>query len=429
MLVRFPVAEPYARIDFSPRPERLRGFFISSLVTFLIKFRISSITNTYKAMAELKELHFRIGEGFGKLLMQIAQEHLLYNHNIQKALDTLSDLPPELQLKVLKGDYVMHVDEESQQLLVGQREEGIDDEYPRIDVKDWCIGNIREITTNGNGLKKAIDEMLYHMKYKKLYRTYDYSMIIDFITTGDSKHIIDDLMESEEISQLALLIDVTKRYIEKSVKIMSVMDWMKKTYPDEVELVANRSESGRVLQLVTEKLTELLRCDLSEVQKESEILDNYIEAAQEIDKIMSEGIEPVNIMDNYSAGWLSPEGDYYALNGEIANMLHIQIASALQDKGIIPDGDEVNPDAWLEQQGWVKIHDSNVQFAGCLNEKINRKNVDLTPIQIKKIYEYGALCHNGMLKVGWRMERLSAIRFKDMAETDIIGLYKKYFEY
>jgi len=112
-------------------------------------------------------------------------------------------------------------------------------------------------------------------------------------------------------------------------------------------------------------------------------------------------------------------------------MLHNQIASALYEAGVIPEGEdnEGNPDGWLEQNGWVKIHGNNINFAGCLNVRIGKRNVDLTDIQIKKIYEYCALCHNGMVKAGWRLEQVSAIRFKDIAEADLEGLYKKYFEF
>jgi hypothetical protein len=383
-------------------------------------------------MSEVKELHFRIGANFGLLLMQIAQEHLLYNFNIQKALATLADLPPELQVKVLKGDYVMHVDEDTQQLLVGQREEGVDDEFPRIDVADWYTKNSREIISSGMELKKALDEMLWHMKYKKVYRTYDYSVIIEFLTTGDDKAIIDDLMESEDVSQLALLIDVTKRYIEKSMKIQSVMDWMKKTYPEDFVGVPDWREYNEVLQIVTRKFSDLVRCDLSEVQKQVEALDNYIEATREIDEVMSKGIEPVNILDNWSAGWLAPNGDYYALNGEIANMLHNQIADALVEKGIVPKGNDtddiINPDAWLEQNGWVKIHGKNINFAGCLNTRLGKRNVQITPEQIERIYVYGQMCQNGSLKIGWRAEPMSAVMFRDILEANPDGLNKKYFE-
>ena len=129
-------------------------------------------------------------------------------------------------------------------------------------------------------------------------------------------------------------------------------------------------------------------------------VQKYIDAAMEIDAVMSKGIEPVNIMDNYSAGWLSPEGLYYGLNGEIANMLHNQIADALKEQGIVLNDEDSNPDAWLEQHGWVKIHGNNINFAGCCNVRIGKQNVDLTPMQIKKIYEYCALCHNGIVKAG-----------------------------
>jgi len=73
---------------------------------------------------------------------------------------------------------------------------------------------------------------------------------------------------------------------------------------------------------------------------------------------------------NYDAGWLSPDGVYYGLRGEISNMLHIQIADALQEKGIVPSkpegevGVELNAMEWLETHGWIKIHGNNVHYDG-----------------------------------------------------------------
>ena len=158
----------------------------------------------------------------------------------------------------------------------------------------------------------------------------------------------------------------------------------------------------------------------------------YIDAARENDEVISKGIEPVNIMDNYSAGWLSPEGLYYALNGEIANMLHIQIADALQEKGVVPEKDEfdsgINASAWLEQAGWVKIHESTVHFGGCLNERLDKKNVDMTKTQIDIIYQYISKLHNGIMKLGWREQPVSIARF--MMEADNLeGLYQRHFNY
>lgn len=114
-------------------------------------------------------------------------------------------------------------------------------------------------------------------------------------------------------------------------------------------------------------------------------------------------------------------------------MKNKQIADALLERQVIvygEDDDNIinNPDAWLCQHGWVKIHGNSIMFEGCLNNKINKINVDLTDIQIKKISEYGQLCHAGLLKLGWRQESVSASRFQ-MLSDNLFGLYKTYFNF
>jgi hypothetical protein len=161
-------------------------------------------------------------------------------------------------------------------------------------------------------------------------------------------------------------------------------------------------------------------------EPDDNVLDAYLDASKEIDEALSKGIEPVDIMQNYSAGWLSPDGMYYALNGEIANMLHNQIADALCDAGIIPADKNDNPDVWLEQAGWVKIHGNNVQFAGCLNYKLGKTNVHMTKTQREIIAKYIKLCHAGIVRMGWKLEKISAARFEMM---DNLMLAKNYFEY
>ena len=169
--------------------------------------------------------------------------------------------------------------------------------------------------------------------------------------------------------------------------------------------------------------------------EEHDSVTKYIEAAREIDAIVEKGIEPVDIMDKYDAGWLSPDGVFYGLRGEIANMLHIQIADALQDKGIVPSkpegekGTELNAMEWLEKHGWVKIRGNNIHFDGCNNFQAGKKNVDITDKQIEIIRDYITDCYQCEIKAGWRMERQSIGMFTAMAMQDLPALYKKYFEY
>ncbi len=387
-------------------------------------------------------VHFTVGEDAGKLIMDIAQEHLIYTLDVDKALRTITDslmgCPMDLALKILVGDYVINTDVKEQQFYVGEPDEASSIVYPKINVYDWCRKKSIEIAKNGDELKHAIDNKVWKMKYKSVHKTYSYEQIIAFIG-GDDDEILEDLRNTDEVYHLGLLIRVTKEYIDKSIKIRKVVDWLEKTYPDRFKnqelTMAELWDNSHKLTTVIQKFQAMLKCDWNSVAlcNMDTNVEDYIVAAVEIQETIEKGIEPVNTLDNYSAGWLAPDGTYYGLNGEIANMLHNQIADALQDKGIVPNeeneaGMKVNPDAWLEQHGWVKIHGNNVQFAGCLNVQLGKRNVDITDKQIEVIHNYIENCHACEIRLGWRLERLSLTMFL-MACQNKEAMYKKYFEF
>lgn len=383
-------------------------------------------------------VHFRVGQDFGAMLMSIAQEHLTERNNPVQALKTITDslhgCPTDLAVQILKGDVVLLVDEETQTVSPVERTEALDKLFPKVDVMYFMESRAANIKLHGGNILDGLRGLQVHIAKNHGYfdMSFKYEDIFKFIA-GDNEALLEELRDNREIDGISTMFEVIKRFCEEALKVQNTMEWLMQTCDEFKDFKAYerylvlRGEVTDTLEDIAFHLNKTLKLDFSLEEPEDNV-QKYIDAAREIDEVLSEGIKPVDIMSNYSAGWLAPNGDYYALNGEIANMLHNQIADALVEAGIVPK-EELNPDAWLEQQGWVKIHDSNVQFAGCLNVRIGKKNVDLTPIQIKKIYEYGALCHNGIIKAGWRMEQVSAIRFKDMAQTDLEGLYKKYFEY
>ncbi|MDD5013590.1 MAG: hypothetical protein PHW73_00625 [Atribacterota bacterium] len=381
---------------------------------------------------ETKTVNFRIGADMGILLMQIAQEHLIYNYNPKKAVETITEslhgCPVELALKIIKGDVILVVDEEEQNIITVDRDDSIHTIFPKLDLTNWISKESSDIYTAGRELIKTMNDALYTMKYNHVYVTFEYSSVIDYVC-GNDRGLLDELDRIEEISRVALLIKVTKQLIEKSMKIQSVIDFIKFAYPETFTEDCQRKYDNLVdtLMRTTEKLSEITHLDFKQIEMEQAGVDSYIKAAIEIDNTLSHEIQPVNIMDNWSAGWLSPDAEYYALNGEIVNYLHNQIANALQKKGVIPS-DAENPDVWLEQHGWVKIHKENINFAGCLNYQLQKTNIDMTPVQIKAIYEYGALCCGGKLRMGWRGEIISAAMFQMLAEN-LESLYKKYFEF
>lgn len=370
--------------------------------------------------------------------MSIAQEHLTERNNPVQALKTITDslhgCPTDLAVQILKGDVVLLVDEETQTVSPVERTEALDKLFPKVDVMYFMESRAANIKLHGGNILNGLRGLQVHIAKNHGYfdMSFKYEDIFKFIA-GDNEALLEELRDNREIDGISTMFEVTKRFCEEALKVQNTMEWLMQTCDEFKDFKAYerylvlRGEVIDTLDDVTSYLNKTLKLDFSLEEPEDNV-QKYIDSAREIDEVLSEGIKPVDIMENWSAGWLAPNGDYYALNGEIANMLHNQIADALVEAGIVPK-EELNPDAWLEQQGWVKIHDSNVQFAGCLNVRIGKKNVDLTPIQIKKIYEYGALCHNGIIKAGWRMEQVSAVRFRDMAEANPEGLYKKYFEY
>jgi hypothetical protein len=386
-------------------------------------------------------VHFKIGENFGALLASIAQEHLTERNNPVQALKTITeslhDCPTDMAVLILKGDIVLVVNEEDQNCSPVDRIPALHDGvFPKIDPVYFLESRTRNIKLHGgyimDGLKALQTQISRRNGYFDI--SFKYEDVFKFIA-GDNEALLDELRDNREIDGIASLFEVTKRFIEETMKTQSTMDWMMRTFDvfkesknHELYLQLIGDVSDTLLD-ITYHLNQTLKLDFTLDAPEDNV-QKYIDSAREIDEVLSKGIKPVDILDNYSAGWLAPNGDYYALNGEIANMLHNQIASALYDAGIVPEGkdNESNPDGWLEQNGWVKIQSNNVQFAGCLNVRLGKRNVDITDAQLKKISEYITDCYGCQIKAGWRLERHSIRMFMSLAQN-LEALYKRYFEY
>jgi len=89
---------------------------------------------------------------------------------------------------------------------------------------------------------------------------------------------------------------------------------------------------------------------------------------------------------------------------------------------------KLNPDAWLEQHGWVKIHGNNVQFAGNLNKQMGKPNVRMTDKQLELIRDYITDCHQCVIKAGWRLEKTSIGMFMNYSQNPI-QMNKKFFDF
>lgn len=403
---------------------------------------------TKEEILESGVVHFTLGEDFGILLATIAQEHIMYNYDIRKAIATIMEglmgIELPMTLKIIKGDLVIVVDETGESVVVTERNK-THSKYPVFDIEKWITKKYDEIEYTGKKFKAALQ---YHggkfMYREKIYIEIPVTqMKALFAGTLDGNDAIEYILSDEKINNLYQLLLVVKNYCQTSLKIHETVIGVLTLYGNELS-ESQKHRIGNVqrdaldmLAEVNRLLTRIADVDFDDIDNDTDEnyaeLKSYLESAQEIETVLSKGIEPVNIVDNYSAGWLAPDGTYYGLNGEIANMLHNQIADALQEKGIVPNeanevGLKVNPDQWLEEHGWIKIHDNNVQFSGCNNYRTGKRNVDITDKQIEAIHNYIENCHACQIKLGWRLEKLSLGMFM-MACQNKEQMYKKYFEF
>jgi len=146
---------------------------------------------------------------------------------------------------------------------------------------------------------------------------------------------------------------------------------------------------------------------------------------------------PVDITKGYSGGWLAPNGDFYGMDGDYAEMIHAQLGDKLLELGIIPEEEDGfhNPDSWLCNNGWVKIHFDWVLYEGYLRAKRTKiqddynmpviQAIPMTKEQRKQIAIYGEMCYDGALKFGLEKNHISIARFK-MTESPMIW---KLFDY
>ena len=390
-------------------------------------------------MSETQTLHFRVGADTGILLLQIAHEHLLYSNDLDKAMKMFTEslggeVPEDMALKLLSGEMLVTVDEEEQMFGVVERKNHpeLEDIYPKqIDFNKFVVDKQKELDKHVDNLDESLDVIINKFRYKDTYHL-DISVetIMKYIYGNDDEIIAefkDSLEYDDDLQQMKSLIRITRDFIEKSLKLSDMIKRLDGMYSISAEF-----DTYDLLNLV-QKVQEIARAEFTKfAEADDTTLTSYLEASKEIDETLTAGIEPVDINDNYSAGWLSPEGDYYALNGEIANMLHNQIGDALQEKGIIPmyeseDEKELditaNPDSWLEQNGWVKIHGNWILYGGMFNHKLDKDNIPMTDIQKNMIGEYIENCHACAVKLGFKQERFSVGMFRAM---DKIALHKHF---
>ena len=385
-----------------------------------------------------RTVHFTLGDGAGKLLTDIAREKIIYSLTPNEGLATIQEsligCPKNIALDIIKGKLVLETAEDNVSFNVIQYHPDMKEQHPPFDIEGWAERTLLQIKEIAREWDQAILEM--RRAIIKNQGTFDisvsYQKLVRYFYTGEEDNIIDP-DENETVYNIKSAVTGIRNFLEECYKKMDVIKWLANAYPEDIPegfLIMPGEVKGLNL-----RLTDMMLKD-SEVEQHiarnlymDNLVTRFIENEKNIDKVISEGIQPVEITDKYSAGWLAPNGDFYGLNGEIANMLHNQLADALYKKGIVPrkdaDGDsyERNPDGWLCKHGWVRIHGDHLLYDGYMQSNYGMPLVKITEAQKKQIVRYGAECYDGYLRFGCTYTRYPVSTFYALPEPHIGKLF------
>lgn len=348
-------------------------------------------------------LTFTIGKGFGQMLQRIAWEKLTEKYNPREAVEVITKSLPGctegMAVDILDGKITLGEDEATQEVLGTPGEGGKFDIWIKItraalevEATEWVetLERLRQTIADAGG---------------KFEFTVRYPELVSYIS-GDTDAGILDNPHSGTVEQIKGAIEGANDFFAKVEEVYGVIVWMcdalnisRVLFSDSVLRVRTIIDS---LMTVDPEVEASIRKQDFQKQRLSEYMENELK----IEEYHKTELEPVEITEGYDAGWLSPDGDFYGLNGSTGNLLHLNIAERLLASKKIPVKEMRNPDRWLEENGWVKVHHDWILFSGSFYGKT------LTEAQIEKLYRYGQVCHRGVLRLGTAQTQITAVRFR-----------------
>lgn len=410
-------------------------------------------------------VHFSLGSDFGALMGNIAQEHLIYGLNPDKALRTFTDtfigMESDLALKLLSGqDYVL-VPVSDGEVTMKSREDG--DNYPTLNGTQVIDRFIHQINKEAKELGKTLCR-IFEMPITTRNYTVDLPFSFDdlvslFEINGHDKsefyeslkdkvdRIKEDVLYFDNDIDIKIqtqvdAINTVNSWKELVDKKIAVIRWMvvnglaeyskRKSItefasPDEWLIYDQRfvtfedmlQEVAYTMDLLchfTRKLSETADED-KYVSTGIDLIDNFFNAERQIEQELSVPMKPITVDELRNAIWVSPEGRMYGLNGTIANMLHNQIADKLNADGIIEYTKDKAPtiDSYLEELGWLKIHDNWIMFEPFAKSRdFTTVTNFITEEQTAVVAKYLEIHYNGMGRFGIPHRPVSYVAFKTM---------------
>lgn len=346
---------------------------------------------------------FTIGKGFGQMFQRIAWEKLTEKYNPREAVEiitkSLLGCTEGMAVDILDGKIILGEDEATHEVLGtpgagGKFNDWIREQRIHLEeeAKEWVgvLERLRQTIADAGG------KFEFSVRYPEL---------ISYLS-GDKDAGLLDYPRSNVVEEIKGTVEGAKNFFVKVSEVYEVIVWMCDALNTSRVLFSDSVLRVRAILDSLARSDPEVEASIRKQDFQKQRLSEYMEYEAKIEEYHKTELKPVEITEGYDAGWLSPDGEFYGLNGGVENLLHLNIAERLLASKKIPVKEMRNPDRWLEENGWVKVHHDWILFSGSLYGKT------LTEAQIDKLYRYGQARCKGVLLLGTSQEPITAVRLR-----------------
>lgn len=378
-----------------------------------------------------KSLYMSLGENAGKLIYDIALESLLFHHELGKCFEiferTLHGIDRNLSKEIISGISYLGVCEDEASMYLTK-----DKLYDTYNLRDYYLEKMDSLLEKAKKINKAskgLDKFL-RMQKDSVTIKIDWKYVLqgaydDNLNAELKSKVLEEFAEEVELNNIQDVVRSLYAAVKQLENEISTCLFIKENFPELLSKEDRRYIPSEVSFAYTnfQIIVNHIKSDVEKYETFDKI-KKHLEFIQSLKNISM--IQPVNIRDKYDAGWLAPNGDYYGMNGDISNMIHIEIANKLLESGIINVEDDEGSDTYLDLNGWVRIHQDWILYSGYSMSKLDKENIPLTEEQLEKLVEYGNFCcEKSVLRLGLGKIPMSAARLE---MTDKYQLHK-YFDF
>ena len=366
------------------------------------------------------EISFRLGPDIGDLLLNIAQDSIEAG-NPERAIEiymlSLPGFSEDYISKLLRGELELSLCGNELELSTSTAKKDIIRDWDSWlsnkmeDISNTIIGIFEIISKFSEVTRESIDGYDLFEPVETYFGIYASTINIHNIAAKlmadqslqsseeDTWANIESKIYSDSSENFERMLYFTVNYIKqlrvlhselvkvlKSYEFLNRSDLLKSHYPKFEYIIENAFKRLRTFYN-TEKIYNNPICDPI-LKKFKEIIIKDLKSIKIGNEWLTNGILEKDIIDEYEAGWLSPEGKFYGLPKESTGLIHMAIAEqlyfGLYAENMNSDGVSMfgrnNPEYWLETHGWIKIHCQSV-----------RTLYDCKPTdhQIQQIIRYG----------------------------------------